>query len=80
MDNLRLKGRLPKTVAVRVLGHASCAKVYGNPSKVVEAVVLMAQTRVAVYARGATLVGDCSGAHSARLVTLLDNAAAVQLN
>ena len=74
------QGRLPETVAVQVLGHASCPKVHSNPSKVIGAVVSMAQAQVTAYARGVALIDDCSGVHSTLLVTLLGNAAAVQSN
>ena len=67
-------------MTVQVLGHILCPKVYGNPSEVVGAAVLMAQAGERMYARGATLVDDCLGAHNASLITLLDNAAVVQSN
>ena len=60
-----------------MLGHAPCPKVYINPSKVVGAVVFIAQAGAIRYARGATLVDNVS---SARLVMLLGNATAVQSN
>ena len=63
-----------------MLEHALCPEVHGNPGKVVGAAGFMAQAGVTAYARGATLVGDCLGKHSALLITLLDNAAAVQSN
>ena len=74
------QGRVLKTVAVEVLGHVSCPKVHDNPSKVVGAAVWMAQVGVRSYATRMTLVGNCLGVYSARLITLLGNVVEVQPN
>ena len=63
-----------------MLEHALCPEVHGNPSKVVGAMVSTVRSRVTVYARGATLVDNCLGAHDVLLITLLCNVTVLQSN